>query len=85
MSKFKTSGWLQCANWVAVRQQHLSGGADNMQTSLIILASMLVLTVLYVVRYRNHDEAIWSAPAAWSRAAIYFCFCLLVADLSGAL
>jgi len=51
----------------------------------ITLAGMGLLLLLYVARYRRHPPGEWSAPAAWLRAGIYFCFCLAVADLSGAL
>lgn len=51
----------------------------------ITLSGMCLLLLLYVARYRRHPPGEWSAPAAWLRAGIYFCFCLVVADLSGAL
>lgn len=51
----------------------------------LIAGVMVALLLLYLARYRGHDKTVWSAPAAWSRAAIYFCFCLLAASISGAL
>ena len=51
----------------------------------ITLTGMCLLLLLYVARYRRHPPEEWSAPAAWLRAGIYFCFCLAVADCSGAL
>ena len=51
----------------------------------MIFALMVGLLGLYVARYRGHANDVWSAPAAWSRAGIYFCFCLLVASVTGAL
>ena len=51
----------------------------------LLLATMAGLLVLYRLRYRDHAAQIWSAPAAWLRAFIYFVFCLLVAQVSGAL
>jgi hypothetical protein len=53
-------------------------------TGLVALL-MLGLLCLYIARYRKHAPDTWSAPAAWSRAGIYFCFCLLAAAASGAL
>jgi hypothetical protein len=50
-----------------------------------VFTVMLVLLGCYVARFRDHDKAVWSPPAAWLRAGIYFCFCLIVADLTGAL
>jgi hypothetical protein len=49
------------------------------------MSLMAVLVLLYVLRYRNHRPDVFSAPAAWLRAGIYFCFCLLVGVCSGAL
>jgi hypothetical protein len=51
----------------------------------LLLAAMAGLLLLYILRYRNHSPQVWSAPAAWLRAAIYFCFCLLVASVTGTL
>ena len=51
----------------------------------LFAALMVAFALLYVVRYRGHDKTVWSAPAAWSRAAVYFCFCLLAGSLTGAL
>ena len=51
---------------------------------LFIVVVMLALLALYLLRYRNHDPAHWSPPAAWLRAGIYFCFCILVAMFTGA-
>jgi hypothetical protein len=56
-----------------------------MQITIIALAVMVGLLWVYIARYRQHPVEIWSAPAAWLRAGIYFCFCLLVAHTSGAL
>lgn len=56
-----------------------------MQLNLWVVAVMVVLLCLYLLRYRRHSPDEWSAPAAWLRAGIYFCFCLLVAEASGAL
>jgi hypothetical protein len=53
--------------------------------NLIVSGVMAVLLCLYIARYRKHSPDVWSAPAAWSRAGMYFCFCLLVASASGAL
>ena len=50
-----------------------------------VFALMIGLLCLYLARYRDHDSEVWSAPAAWLRAGIYFCFCLLVATATGAL
>jgi hypothetical protein len=54
--------------------------------SLIVVTLCLigVQLLLYVGRYRKQDEQVWSAPAAWLRAGMYFCSCLLVAELTGA-
>ena len=57
----------------------------GMQVTIITLAVMVGLLWIYVTRYRQHALDVWSAPAAWLRAGIYFCFCLLVANASGAL
>jgi hypothetical protein len=51
----------------------------------LLLAAMAGLLVLYRLRYRNHSPQVWSAPAAWLRAAIYFCYCLVVASVTGTL
>ena len=51
----------------------------------ITLAVMGLLLLLYAVRDRSRPPGIWSAPAAWLRAVIYFGFCLAVAACSGAL
>ena len=51
----------------------------------LFVALMAAFALLYAVRYRGHDKTVWSAPAAWSRAAVYFCFCLLAGSLTGAL
>ena len=48
-------------------------------------AVMIALLALYLARYRGVGAGPWSAPAAWLRAGIYWCFCLLVAIASGAL
>jgi hypothetical protein len=56
-----------------------------MQESLVVLGAMTLLSCLYLARYRDHSPQQWSAPAAWLRAGIYFCFCLLVAIATGAL
>ncbi len=50
-----------------------------------LLLIMLVFASLYLLRFRRHAADIWSAPAAWLRAAMYFNWCLLAAHLSGAL
>ena len=46
---------------------------------------MAALIIVYLLRFRHHDKNTYSPPAAWLRAAIYWCFCLLVAYCSGAL
>jgi hypothetical protein len=51
----------------------------------LLLAAMAGLLLLYILGYRNHSPQVWSAPAAWLRAAIYFCFCLIVASITGTL
>jgi len=51
----------------------------------LFIAFMTGFAILYVVRYRGHDANVWSGPAAWNRAVIYFLFCLIVASLTGAL
>jgi hypothetical protein len=56
-----------------------------MNLTLVVSLSMTVLAVIYLVRYRSHSADIYCAPAAWLRAGIYFCFCLLLAIHSGAL
>jgi len=56
-----------------------------MQESLVVLGAMVLLLCLYLARYRDHPPQQWSAPAAWLRAGIYFCFCLLVAIATGAM
>ena len=56
-----------------------------MQLNMLLLAAMAVLLCPYLLRYRAHPAQEWSAPAAWLRAGLYFCFCLLVASVTGAL
>jgi hypothetical protein len=51
----------------------------------ITLVLMGLLLLIYISRYRDHSPDVWSPPAAWLRAAIYFCYCLLVAHYTGAL
>ena len=51
----------------------------------LLLAVIVGLLILYCMRYRGHSSLVWSPPAAWLRAAIYFLYCLLVAHLTGAL
>ncbi|MFT6958631.1 MAG: hypothetical protein ACJAYC_003651 [Halieaceae bacterium] len=51
----------------------------------LLLAVIVGLLILYCIRYRGHSAQIWSPPAAWLRAAIYFSYCLLAAHLTGAL
>ncbi|MEH6568264.1 MAG: hypothetical protein V7709_04255 [Halioglobus sp.] len=50
-----------------------------------LLVAITGLLLLYRLRYRDHSVRVWSAPAAWLRAGIYFLFCFLVAVASGAL
>ncbi len=50
-------------------------------TGLVLAA----LALVYRLRVRRHARYEYSAPAAWARAGIYWCFCLLVAIASGAL
>lgn len=50
-----------------------------------ITLAVMGLLLLYAARYRRQPPGIWSAPAAWLRAGIYFSFCLAVAACSGAL
>lgn len=52
---------------------------------IALLAVLVPIVVLYVLRWRGHDPAVWSPPAAWSRWAIYCCLCLIFADVSGAM
>lgn len=54
---------------------------------LIAVSSLLwlILLVVYLLFYRAHPAEVYSAPAAWLRAGMYWCFCLLVGSLSGAL
>jgi hypothetical protein len=52
---------------------------------IICTAMMVALLGLYLKKYRNHPPDQWSAPAAWCRAGIYFCGCLIFAWASGAL
>ena len=51
----------------------------------LLLVAMAGLLIIYYVRYSNHSVHVWSAPAAWLRAMLYFIFCLLVAIFTGAL
>lgn len=46
---------------------------------------MVAMLALYRTRYSSHPSDVWSGPAAWLRAGIYFCFCLLVSMATGAL
>lgn len=48
-------------------------------------AVMLLLSAVYYRRYRGHPRDVFVPMAAWLRAGIYFCYCLLVAMASGAL
>ena len=52
---------------------------------LLLAALLMVLLFLYLRFWRGHAAALWSAPAAWCRAGIYCCCCLLFAGASGAL
>ena len=45
----------------------------------------VVLALVHVRRLRHHSPETYSAAAAWSRAGLYWCFCILVAIVSGAL
>jgi len=58
-----------------------------MTTNIMLIVGLLlvVLLFLYVYRFRHHDPKEFSPSAAWSRAAIYCCFCVLVAGFSGCL
>lgn len=56
-----------------------------MSVMALTLLPLISLLVLYFLRYRGHRESVWSAPAAWCRAGIYFCVCILAAQVSGAL
>lgn len=51
----------------------------------ILLAVTVVLLALYLVLWRRHPDDVWSAPAAWCRAGIYCCACVLFAQATGAL
>ena len=51
----------------------------------IIETCMLGLLILYFIRYRSQTKQQYCAAAAWTRASIYWCYCLLVAYCSGAL
>lgn len=41
--------------------------------------------MLYIVRWRGHAAAVWSAPAAWARWGLYCIACIGVAHVTGAL
>ena len=59
---------------------------DNLPILMRFAEALLIgFLLLYVVRYRNQDKQEYIAAAAWLRASIYWCFCLLVAYCSGAL
>ena len=55
--------------------------------SLIVIVSLtwLLMLAVYMIRYRAHSADVFSAPAAWLRAGMYWCFCLLAGELTGAL
>jgi len=55
-----------------------------MSLTAATLLLMGLLLILYFWCFRIRDPRIWSAPASWLRAGIYFCFCLLLANLAGA-
>ena len=44
--------------------------------------ALALLALLHMWRLRRHSRDTYSAPAAWSRAALYWCFCLLVAIIT---
>lgn len=48
-------------------------------------AAMLILSVWYQRRHRQHPADVYVPLASWLRAGIYFCFCYLFAWFSGAL
>ncbi len=56
-----------------------------MQLELLAIAMFCSLLVVYLLRYRRHDPDRYSPPAAWLRAGMYFCFCLFMGAVSGAL
>ena len=47
------------------------------------VALLVLLTGVYVIRYRKADPAVFSPAAAWLRACIFFCVCFVAAWLSG--
>ncbi|MEJ2140116.1 MAG: hypothetical protein P8Y61_11820 [Gammaproteobacteria bacterium] len=47
------------------------------------VALLVLLTGVYVIRYRKADPAVFSPAAAWLRACIFFCACFIAAWLSG--
>ena len=52
---------------------------------LIVSLAWLLLLAVYWLRYRSHAPDVFSAQAAWLRAGMYWCFCLLAGKLTGAL
>ena len=55
--------------------------AFSLVTGLILVA----LLVLHRARWGRHDPDLYSPAAAWSRAGIYACGCLLLGEATGAL
>ena|SRR5210317_1159403 len=51
--------------------------------NLSLAALMLMLCILYLARFRSRSDHVYSPPAAWLRAGIYFCACFLLCWLTG--
>ena len=60
-------------------------GVTAILTPYLLAALFTLLLALYVLRWRNHDAEVWSAPAAWARWGLYCLVCIGVADVTGAL
>ncbi len=56
-----------------------------MTLSIAAGLALIVLVPLHLLRWGRHDPDVFSPPAAWSRAAIYACCCLLLGAATGAL
>ena len=51
----------------------------------VLMLVWVLLLVLYLLRYRDHPADRFCPEAAWLRAGMYWCFCLLLGVATGAL
>ena len=54
-------------------------------TAIIILIIAALMVSIFLLRHRHHAPDVFVPEAAWLRAGIYFCFCYLVAIVTGVL